>query len=355
MDNNVLSNLIKTKKSKTRSISPENFTGEKGKGGMAEDGFSKECAKDLGIGWKVSPCINVPAKSEFVLADIEGEGNINHFWCTCFPTSWRKLILYIYWDDSNIPSVQTPIGDFFCNGWCERSLLSSIPMTVNPAGGFNSYFQMPFKKKAKFILKNISNEDIVFYYQIDYELTSHDDEIAYFHAYFRRENPTKYKVPYTILPKINGKGHYVGTYLAWQVNSNNWWGEGEVKFYMDGDSNYPTICGTGTEDYFGGAWNFEYPSGEYCRYSTAYQGLHQIIKPDGLYKANMRFGMYRWHLLDPIRFEKDLEVTIQALGWKSNQKYLPLQDDIASVAYWYQTTICNDLVLCEDIDYLEVI
>jgi len=351
----MLSDLTKVKKAKSRSICAENFTGEKGKGGSYEDGVSKDKAEGLGVGWKVSPCIFIHAHEEFVLADIKDSGTITHFWCTCFPTLWRKLILKVYWDGSNIPSIQAPLGDFFCNGWCERSLVNSLAMTCNPAGGFNSYFKMPFKKEAKFVLENVSEEENFFYYQIDYELEEHNDEIAYFHAYWQRA-VTEYKGVKTILPRIHGSGHYVGTYLAWQVNNNRWWGEGEIKFYLDGDKEFPTICGTGTEDYFGGAWNFEFPEGKYCTFSTAYQGLHQVIKPDGLYNANMRFGMYRWHLADPVRFEEDLEVTIQDLGWRNGYKrYLPQQSDIASVAYWYQTSICKDLKMDEDPDHLEVI
>jgi hypothetical protein len=128
--------------------------------------------------------------------------------------------------------------------------------------------------------------------------------------------------------------------MAWGVNNNGWWGEGEIKFYMDGDRDFPTICGTGTEDYFGGAWNFEHPKGEYGVFSTPWLGMPQVLKPDGLYQSQQRFGMYRWHVMDPIRFEADLKVTIQALGWRAAQngfrRYLPLQDDIASVGVWYQ-------------------
>ena len=109
-----------------------------------------------------------------------------------------------------------------------------------------------------------------------------------------------------------------------------------MKFYLDGDTDFPTICGTGTEDYFGGAWNFEHPKGQYGSYSTAFLGLPQVISPDGLYRSQQRFGMYRWHIPDPIRFEQDLRVTIQGLGWRKDGRYLPLQDDIASVAFWYQ-------------------
>ncbi len=177
---------------------------------------------------------------------------------------------------------------------------------------------------------------IVLYYQIDYTLTDIGEDVGYFHAQWRRNNPLKYKEVYSILDEVEGQGHYVGTYLAWGVNNNGWWGEGEAKFYLDGDDEFPTICTTGTEDYFGGAWNFEYPKGEYGIFSNNFVGLPQVIKPDGLYKSQQRFGMYRWHIMDPIRFEKDIRVTIQALGWRDGARYLPLQDDIASLAYWYQ-------------------
>ena len=186
-------------------------------------------------------------------------------------------------------------------------------------------------------MQNLDENKARIYYQVNYTLTDIPRDAAYFHAQFRRVNPLPYKEVYTIVDSIKGKGHYVGTYLAWQVNNNGWWGEGEIKFYMDGDKEFPTICGTGTEDYFCGSYNFERNS-EYIEYSTAYAGFHQVIKPDGFYtSANQRFGMYRWHITDPIRFEKDLKITIQALAWRKGDTYLPLKDDIASVAFWYQT------------------
>ena len=149
-------------------------------------------------------------------------------------------------------------------------------------------------------------------------------------------------------------GHYVGTYLAWGVNNNRWWGEGEVKFFIDGDDEFPTICGTGTEDYFGGAYNWDV-DGQYVEYSTPFLGMHQVIRPDGTYSSQQRFSMYRWHIMDPIRFDKALEVTIQALGWRDGGRYLPLQDDIASVAYWYQAPPISPLAELPDKDYLEII
>ena len=181
-----------------------------------------------------------------------------------------------------------------------------------------------------------------------------EEDCAYFCATFRRSNPTKDGI-HTILDGISGKGHYVGTYMAWQVNNNNWWGEGEVKFYLDGDKDFPTICGTGTEDYFCGAYNFEVPGEGYTTYSTAYAGLPQVILPDGLYRANTRFGMYRWHITDPIRFEKELRVTVQDLGWRSEGRYLKQKSDISSVAYWYQTLPTQPFPTLGNRDDLEII
>ncbi|NLX43056.1 MAG: DUF2961 domain-containing protein, partial [Chloroflexi bacterium] len=201
----------------------------------------------------------------------------------------------------------------------------------------------------------IADEPMVLYYQINYTLTQVPEDTAYFHAQFRRVNPLPYKDVYTLLDGVRGKGHYVGTYMAWGVNNKGWWGEGEIKFYLDGEE-WPTICGTGTEDYFCGSYNFENRvTRQYEAFSTAYAGLPQIIRPDGTYDSQTRFGLYRWHILDPIRFNESLRVTIQALGWRSGHRYLPLQDDIASVAFWYQTLPTSPFPALPDRDYLEVI
>lgn len=332
-----LGNLPKLSPALTRSISAENFTGEKGKAGMATEGTGAGPARDLGQGWKVSPSIQVQAKEVVTLAEITGPGAIQHIWVTCFPAHWRSLILRMYWDGEASPSVEAPLGDFFCNGWCERSNVNSMPICVNPAGGMNSYWVMPFRGSARITLENRSAESFPVYYQIDYTLTDVPADTAYFHAQWRRNNPLPYKEVHTILDGVTGRGHYVGTYLAWQVNNTGWWGEGEIKFYMDGDREFPTIAGTGTEDYFGGAWNFEHPAGQYGSFSTPFLGFSPVAKPDGLYKSQQRFSMYRWHVMDPIRFGEDLKVTIQALGWRSGGRYLPLQDDISSTAFWYQS------------------
>jgi hypothetical protein len=338
-----LGNLSRLSAAVTRSISPENFDGAKGAGGMATEGTGAIAARELGQGWKVSPSIAIAGGELVTIAEIEGPGAIQQIWLTVHPKHWRSLIIRFYWDGEESPSVETPIGDFFASGWGERCNITSLPVAVNPAGGFNCYWEMPFRKSARITVENISPDPVwpALYYQINYTLTNVPDDCAYFHAQWRRSNPLPYQTDHVLLDGVEGEGQYIGTYIAWGVNNNGWWGEGEIKFYMDGDSQWPTICGTGTEDYFGGAWNFEHPIGEYGQFSSPFSGMPQVIKPNGLYRAQQRFGLYRWHVMDPIRFTQGLRVTIQALGWRSKledkMRYLPLQDDIASTAFWYQS------------------
>lgn len=349
-----MGNLSRLSHAKTRSISPENFTGEKGKAGMATEGTGKRAARELGQGWKISPSVKIGPKQNFTLGEINGSGAIQHIWMT--PTGpWRYLILRVYWDGESTPSIEAPVGDFFASGWGSYAKLTSLAVCVNPGSALNCYWEMPFRKSAKLTIENIGDDTAYVYYQIDYTLTDVPANAAYFHAQFRRENPLPYKSVYTILDGVKGWGHYVGTYLAWGVHNKGWWGEGEIKFYIDGDKEFPTICGTGTEDYFCGSYDFEnQKTHQYEEFSTPYSGLSQVIRPDGLYDSQQRFGLYRWHIMDPIRFDKDLKVTIQALGWRSGGRYLPLQDDIASVAYWYQTEPHAPFPKLPDKDYLEV-
>lgn len=358
-----LHNVWRLSNARFRSISAENPNGEKGAGGMAEvpvdaDGRPTGSARELGQGWKVRPCITVPARTTATLADIDGPGAIQHIWITVHPDWWRRLVLRVWWDGEPEPSIETPLGDFFCNGWCKRCNISSLPIAVNPAGGFNSYWEMPFRKSARVTIENLWDEDCRgFFYQFDYALTEVPEDAAYLHAQWRRTNPLPYATDHTLLEGVEGQGQYVGTYLAWGVNNCGWWGEGEVKMFIDGDGQFPTYCGTGTEDYFGGAWNFEHPAGQYGVFSTPFLGLPQVISAgeEGMYRSQQRFGLYRWHIKDPVRFEQALRVTIQALGWRSGGRYLPLQDDIASTAYWYQTEPHAPFPQMPDRNSLEVI
>ncbi|MGA1977499.1 MAG: glycoside hydrolase family 172 protein [Bacteroidales bacterium] len=347
-----MGNIYRLSDARTRSISPENFTGEKGKAGMADPADkdkpnmanASNAARDLGQGWKINPFIRIRPGETFTLAEIEGPGIIQHIWMT--PAgNWRFSILRIYWDDETEPSVECPVGDFFGMGWGVYVHLSSLAVCVNPGSAFNCYWPMPFRKKCRITMQNIGDSDpLTLYYQIDYALTDVPADAGYFHAQFRRQNPD-IASDYTIIDGVKGKGQYVGVYLAVGVNNNGWWGEGEIKFFIDGDSKFPTICGTGTEDYFCGSYDFDTssrnPAGteesNYTEFCSPYSGLHQVVRGDGHYDVMQRFGLYRWHIMDPIRFEKDLKVTIQDLGWHHGGRYLPQKSDMASVCFWYQT------------------
>jgi hypothetical protein len=339
-----LGNLSRLSDAKTRSISPENFTGEKGKGGMADPIKQKgqrnvanaaNEADELGVGWKVNPYIIINPGETFTIAEIEGPGAIQHIWMT--PTgNWQWSIIRFYWDDETTPSIEVPVGAFFGMAWNEFAHLNSLAVTVNPGSAFNCYWKMPFRKKCKITMENINPEEPMrLYYQVTYVLTDIGEDEAYLHAQYRRSNPNTTSV-HTILDGVKGKGHYVGTYMGVGVRNNGWWGEGEIKFYIDGDKDFATIVGTGTEDYFCGSYNFENrATKQYQEFSTAYAGLHQVIRPDGMYRSQQRFGMYRWHIQDPIRFDKDLKVTIQDLGWRQGG-YLAQHSDVITVAFWYQ-------------------
>jgi len=346
--------LSKMSHFESRSVCPENFTGEKGKAAMATEGTGADCATELGQGWKISPSVVVQPGETFTMADIAGPGIIRHIWITDSCPENRTLILRMYWDGSDTPSVEVPLGDFFaCAEYQNYAQVTSLPVCVNPKRAFNCYWDMPFYQNARITIENIYHEKITVYYQIDYHAGEIPEKRGYFHAQFRRENPLKEKGIYTILDNVRGNGQYVGTYLFWGVNNNGWWGEGEIKFYLDGDKEFPTICGTGTEDYFCGSWNFDI-GGKYQEFCTPYSGVPKIIRPDGLYSANQRFSMYRWHINDPIYFKEDLKVTIQALGWQSQHRYLRLRDDISSVAFWYQDSICKNFPQLPAFDELAI-
>ena len=312
----------------TRSISAENPKGEVAGGAKAVPDKGS-AASMLGKGWKVRPCITLPPKSTTTLAEIEGPGIIQHIWITVDPKAYRDTLLRFYWDGEETPSVEVPLGDFFCNGHGMRYKVNSLPICVNPSGGFNSYWPMPFLKSAKVTIENQRKDDIGgFFYQITYALTEVPGNAGYFHAQWRKSMTGRDYPEHVILEGVKGQGHYAGTFLAWIQLSDGWWGEGEIKFYMDGDSEYPTICGTGTEDYFGGAWCF----GD--TFSTPFLGYPLWQRED---VRVPKHGLYRWHIMDAIRFKSELKVTIQALGWWPNGKFQPLTDDIASVGYWYQS------------------
>jgi hypothetical protein len=321
----------------TRSISPENPTGERGKGGMATPNpadpdlpYSK-ASVDLGQGWKVRPFVKPHAGETLTLMDVDGPGIIQHIWMateTNYRGNGRASVLRFYWDGEKTASVEVPMTDFFAVGHELFARVNSLAVTANPTSALNAYWPMPFRKHARITFTNESEKDLTLLaYQITYAKTEVPDNAGYFHAQWRRAVTDRSNPVYTILDGVKGEGRYVGTFLAWTQLSDGWFGEGEIKFYIDGDGKFPTICGTGTEDYFGGTYGFPEV------YTTAYQGC--TLKHEGK-EGPPKWSLYRWHIMDPINFSQDLRVTIQAIGWWPNGRYQPLADDIASVAFWYQ-------------------
>jgi hypothetical protein len=317
---------------KSRSISAENPDGAKG-GGAKEVPTADRPAGLLGVGWKVRPFIKLPAGSTTTLAEVEGPGQITHLWITVKAEAYRSCVLRMYWDGEPTPSVEVPLGDFFCNGHGIRCDVLSLPINVNPSGGFNSYFPMPFRRSARITIENQRWEDIGgFFYQVDYALGAVPEDAAYFHSQFRISTTRREHPEHVLLDGVKGAGQWVGCYLAWCQFSNGWWGEGEMKYFIDGDGEHPTICTTGTEDVFGGAWCFA-EGGVPRTFSAPFLGYPLCVREAG--KVPMH-GMYRFYILDPIRFDEDFRATIQALGWWMKGKFQPLTDEIASTSYWYQ-------------------
>ena len=329
----------------------ENVYGEKGKGGMAlvsdtpqeevlkigQPWINQKPSRELGQKWKVRPFTPIHAGGTITVMDAEGPGRVTNIWMTLDSKKYRDVIIRMYWDGEKEPSVESPIGDFFCCGFSKPLNIMSIPINVNATGGLNCYFPMPFRKHAKITVENRSPENLnEFFDAISMDADTIGEDEAYFHAKFRRDNPLKYETDYLVIDGIEGKGHYVGTQVCWQQNNEGWWGEGEFKAFIDDDGEFPSYCGTGTEDYFGGAWGF------FGNYSAPFLG-YQDMMAAGVYGEKRPFNvvgnrhsMYRFHLMDPIRFNKNFKAVIQALGWRSEGRFLPLCDDIASVAYWYQ-------------------
>ena len=355
-----LDSLMKFSTARTRSITAENVYGEPGRGGMADVGdtplpevvrigqswWNNSCARELGRKWKVRPCISLPPASVTTLMDVDGPGCIRHIWITVDGKHLRDLVLRMYWNQEEAPSVEVPLGDFFCNAFKHTTEVLAIPINVNPTNGMNCYFPMPFASHARITVENLLSEAVGgFFYAINFEELDEPAGDACFHARFNRVNPLPYGEDYVILDGVEGRGNFAGCYLTWQQNNDGWWGEGEVKMFIDGDGEFPTVCGTGTEDYFGGAWSFR------KTFSAPFLGYPF----GGENRTGARHSLYRFHLPDPIRFRERLKVTIQAIGWRSGGRYLPLQDDISSVEYFYQSEPHRPFPALPDRNGLEII
>src|SRR5262245_37414638 len=286
----------------SRAISWENRTGAVGAGGQDK------------AGRKGSPCIPVIASGETVtLMDMSGCGIIRHIWITIpdrSPEAMRNMILRMYWDGSTVPSVEVPLGDFFGVAHGRTVPLTTALTTMTLGRGFNCYYDMPFRTHAKVTVQNDlpdGRKMDAFFFQIDYELRdSLSAKAGYFHAQFRRQNPTVMLQDYVILDDVQGPGYFLGCVIGVRALGPEWWGEGEMKFYIDGDSQWPTSCGTGTEDYFGGAWGMD-------SYQTPWHGCPVLLKPPAA--PNSVASMYRFHVSDPVYFRRSLKATMQQIGW----------------------------------------
>jgi hypothetical protein len=332
---------------RSRSINAENPTGAPGQAATA--------ASALGPSRKGRPAISLDSGETATLADIDGPGVIRHIWMTvpdatsAGPWVLRDLVLRIWWDGEDEPAVAVPLGDFFCNGFGQRALITSEPIVVAPTGGMNSYFPMPFRSHARIELTSEHPGTVGgIYYQIDYTVDDVlDADTARFHVHWRRSNAsTAPGEDHVVLDGVVGSGNYVGTYIGLTALERYWWGEGEVKFYLDDDDAYPSQCSTGLEDYAGGAWAFQDAlrnnpppvpltfSAPYCGYP--FFSAEDTTRASGFVTNTLQsHGMYRWHLPDPVIFHQRLRITLQQIGaW--DHGHFERSDDITSIAYWYQ-------------------
>lgn len=299
----------------SRSISFENPTGAPGQGGQA--------ASHLGVGRKGKPSINLKAGQTVQLCDIQGSGTLRHIWITTRsePVNLRALVIRAWWDGQDHPSVECPLGDFM--GFAHGHVVGyhSAVHALGTSAGMNIFLPMPFTQRAHLTISNEGPKDMPLFYQIDYTLADrHPQDVGRLHVLFRRENPTTLKQDFELLPLRTGKGRFIGSVIGIRnLHPDQWWGEGEVKVYMDGDSDFPTLCGTGSEDYVGLSWGIQ---------QTPY-----LYNGCSLNKKNF-VSMYRWHLPDPVAWREDCRVTIQQIAWK--QGLAETQDDWSAATFWYE-------------------
>jgi len=298
----------------SRSVSFENPTGAPGEGGKA--------ASKLGVGRKGRPMRNVPPGATVTLCDIAGPGTIRHIWLTTrgVPVNLRSLVLRAYWDGQEHPSIECPVGDFFGFAHGKVMAYSSAVHAVGAKAGMSIYLPMPFVRRARIMFTNEGPKAQPLYYQIDYTLgDAHPEDVGRLHVLFRRENPTTLKKDFHLLPQRKQKGRFIGSVIGIRATHDHWWGEGEVKVYMDGDTDFPTICGTGSEDYVGLSWGIQ-------QTPFLYNGCSLNEKKF--------ISMYRWHLPDPIAWRKECRITIQQIAW--NKGLAETTDDWSCATFWYE-------------------
>ncbi len=305
----------------SRSISFENPTGAPGQGGQA--------ASPLGVGRKGAPARTIEPGEEVQLCDIEGPGTIRHIWLTTDrePVAQRAMLIRVWWDDQPHPSIECPVGDFFGFAHGKITAYQSAVHSVGETGGRNIWLPMPFAKRAKITFINEGAKEVPLFYQIDYTIgDKHAAGVGRLHVLFRRENPTTEKRDFELLPHRQNKGRFIGSVIGIRnLHPDQWWGEGEVKVYMDGDTDFPTICGTGSEDYVGLAWGIQ-------QTPFLYNGCSLDRKHDESGKVFV--SMYRWHLPDPIAWQQEARIAIQQIAWK--QGLSETVDDWSCATFWYE-------------------
>jgi hypothetical protein len=340
---------FRLKRLESRAASYENRKAEKGRGGMSKNGI------------KGSPAIKDFRKgSTDTLLFQDGPGMIRHFWCTMKPADQeviRNVIIRMYWENHPVPSVEVPVSDFFGLAHGAIAPLYSDLIAVQPSQGYNCFIPMPFGENALITVTNESDTDLDwFFYLVDFTLgdrvTIHDGR---FHASFRRENPTELGRDFTIMETRQARGIFLGCVIGVRSLSPGWFGEGEVKMYIDGDKEYPTICGTGLEDYIGAAWGIR-------EHTTFTQGAPLVDQEKGY------ASFYRFHINDPVYFQNEIRVTVQQMGMALKSEALAeygdklifsyidhprrnpeagyhlRSDDVCATAYWYQ----YPLISCRD-------
>lgn len=299
----------------SRSICFENPTGAPGEGGKA--------ASRLGVGRKGAPSMSLKAGQEVQLCGIEGPGTIRHIWMTTRrdPLNLRSLVIRAWWDGQKHPSIECPIGDFM--GFAHGKVMPyySAVHSLGQNAGMNIWLPMPFARRAKITLTNEGKKDVPLYYQIDYTIADkHPEDVGRLHVLFQRENPTTIKKDFVMLPQRKNKGRFMGALIGIRnLTPGQWWGEGEIKIYMDGDTDFPTICGTGSEDYV-------------CL-SYGMQQTPYLYNGCSLNENNF-VSMYRWHLPDPISWRNECRITIQQIAWKKG--LAETQDDWSCATFWYE-------------------
>lgn len=329
----------------SRSISFENPTGELGAGGKAVN-------KQLGPGRKGLPFKVINPEETVVLCDIKQAGTIRHIWMTgeFLNHEWlaehtlerlkllRSTVIRAYWDGQEHPSIECPLGDFMGFAHSKVTSYQSAVHSVGKKAALNIWLQMPFTKRARITLTNESSSKFPLYYQIDYTINDkHKDNVGRLHVLFRRENPTVEKQDFELLPNRTGKGVFLGAVVGIRTLRDGWWGEGEIKFYMDGDTDFPTICGTGSEDWVGLSYGIQETTFQYhgCNLNYKSDQTSEFVERETgeLKEFNTEYiSMYRWHIADPVYWKKECRVTIQQIGCC----YYERADDWSTATFWYE-------------------